>query len=304
MTTRMKIMRQKISEAYELLRKSQKECNEAWRNYKRVTPRGLHNEFENIFKDTVKQTRKNVQKTSENKISWLKGKWKEKPKELPSEIRGINLEECNINEIDNHFDANPREYGNVEISSNERKLLELPPKFGLMEKVDTTECMINVERVLNQIRWKRNIGENENESRKFLYDHENKTININNLRATDLHYNTDVKMPDPVSFEEEIQFQNFKKDMKELAIKMEKKSKNCSNLDDDEKDGLRTIKEKVKKEEAICFMTDKSGRWGIDTKENYMLACEKHFTSGVEEITPTEHDDIEKYLNCQMLALC
>ena len=34
-----------------------------------------------------------------------------------------------------------------------------------------------------------------------------------------------------------------------------------------------------------------------------MLACEKHFARGVREITSTDHDDIEKYVNCQMLAL-
>ena len=59
----------------------------------------------------------------------------------------------------------------------------------------------------------------------------------------------------------------------------------------------------MKDEEVICFSADKSGRWGIDTKENYMLACERHFSDGVQEITLTEHDRIEKYLNCQMLAL-
>ena len=34
-----------------------------------------------------------------------------------------------------------------------------------------------------------------------------------------------------------------------------------------------------------------------------MLACEKHFENGVREITSEEHDGLEKYINCQMLAL-
>ena len=130
-----------------------------------------------------------------------------------------------------------------------------------------------------------------------MFDNENKEIDINNLRATDLHYNTDVSMPGPVTFDEEMRFQ------KDIAVKMAKKSKKHSNLDDQEKEGLSNLKEKTKNEEVICFNTDKSGRWSIDSKENYKLAVEKHFVSGVREITCKEHDKLENYLNCHMLAL-
>jgi hypothetical protein len=144
----------------------------------------------------------------------------------------------------------------IEIDDKEQKLLELPPKFGLLDKVDPTDCLIRVEKCLNQIRWKRHITEDD---RKFLYDNEAKEIDINNLRPTDLHYNTKVKMPDPVEFEEEMRFQNFKKEVLEIAERMKKKTKKHSNLDADEKDGLMALKEKTKNEEMICFMTDKSG---------------------------------------------
>ena len=59
----------------------------------------------------------------------------------------------------------------------------------------------------------------------------------------------------------------------------------------------------TREEEVICFNTDKSGRWAIDSKEDYMVACEKHFNSGVRQITWEEHDKLEKNLNCHMLAL-
>ena len=121
---------------------------------------------------------------------------------------------------------------------------------------------------------------------------EKKEIDINNLRATDLPYNPNVKMPSPVSLEEEMKFQNFKREVNEIAVKIGKQTKKYSNLTAEEKEGLKSLKEKSKNEEIICFNTDKSGRWAVDTKENYMTACEKHFENGVREITPQEHDEL------------
>ena len=122
-------------------------------------------------------------------------------------IRGIKIDDCDLNVSSEVFDPKPRIYGDVDIDDKERKLLDLPPKFGLLEKVNPTNCVINVEKCLNQIRWRKNIGKEE--ERKFMYDCEKKEIDINNLKATDLHFNTNVKMPDPINFEEEIKFQNF-----------------------------------------------------------------------------------------------
>jgi hypothetical protein len=110
-------------------------------------------------------------------------------------------------------------------------------------------------------------------------------------------------MPGPVEFEEDMRFQNFKNEVVKIATKMKKTSKKYCNLNEDEKDGLISLKEKTKNEEVICFNTDKSGRWAIDSKPNYMLACEKHFNSGVREISAEEHDKLEKYMNSQVLAL-
>ena len=222
------------------------------------------------------------------------------PKAIPpiSEIRGIKLEDCTLNES---FESCPRIYGNVQINEYEKRILELPPKFGLLNEIDITKCIVETEKCLNQIRWRRQI--NSDTERKHIFDSENKIMDVNNLKATDLPYNTKVNMPKAVSNDEEIRFQNFKTEAKSIAIRMKKKSEKYANLDDDEKNGLRTLKQKTKEEEVICFNTDKSGRWAIDSKENYMLACEKHLNNGVREITCNEHDRLEKYLNCHMLAL-
>ena len=298
MQIRMKMMRHKIAGAYELLRQKQADCNKAWRDYKRITPKHLQQQFERLFKAESRRSRDCIRRKAEEKVEWLRAKWKPRRPETPTEIRGIRMEDSDLNSTT--FDTNPRVYGNIEIGPSEEKVLRLPPKFGLIEKVDPTDCLIKVERCLNQIRWRRHI---ETDDRKYLFDNVRREIDINNLRPTDLHYNTKVMMPGPVEFEEEMRFQNFKREVNEAAIRIAKKTKKYSNLDIEEIEGLKSLKQKTKNEEVICFNTDKSGRWSVDSKENYLLACNKHFEKGVREITSDEHDAMEKHINCQMLAL-
>ena len=266
-----------------------------------MTPKHLRSKFEKVFKDIVKSVRKENQKELNDKISWLKKKWKPIQKEPPSEIQGIKLGDEDINRLnDEQFDPSPRIYGGVKLSENELYVTELPPKFGLLPKIDPVQCRIQVEKCLNQIRWRKHI---KDDTRTLLFDNESKEIDINNLRPTDLHYNNDVSMPAPVCLEEEMRFQTFKNDVKDIAKKMERKSKRYGNLDEKEKQGLKSLKDKTSNEEVICFTTDKSGRWAVDSKDNYKLAVEKHLVTGVQEITWKQHDNLEKYLNCHMLAL-
>ena len=53
----------------------------------------------------------------------------------------------------------------------------------------------------------------------------------------------------------------------------------------------------------ICFTTDKSGRWAVDSNVNFISACEKHLLTGIKKISIDEHNQMEKYINCHMLAL-
>ena len=53
----------------------------------------------------------------------------------------------------------------------------------------------------------------------------------------------------------------------------------------------------------MCFQTDKSGRWAVDSIQNYTTATEKHLQNGVTEITLEEYNYIEKEVNCHATAL-
>ena len=93
--------------------------------------------------------------------------------------------------------------------------------------------------------------------------------------------------------------------MKAISEKYKKKTRNLSNLTDDERKGLETLKQKVKDTTIVCYQTDKSGRWSCDTKENYKKACYKHLEdpTKTQVIGPEEHEKAEKEINCHGYAL-
>ena len=76
-------------------------------------------------------------------------------------------------------------------------------------------------------------------------------------------------------------------------------------MDECRKRGIEKLKSRVKSGEIVCFTTDKSGRWAVDTPDNYRAACEVHLND--EEKTPRidveVNDKGEKQMNCEALAL-
>ena len=68
---------------------------------------------------------------------------------------------------------------------------------------------------------------------------------------------------------EEVKVQHFKNEVAKVADEFEqKKGVAASNMNRNQKAGLKMIKEKLKDEEMVCFVTDKSGRWACDSLEN------------------------------------
>lgn len=91
-----------------------------------------------------------------------------KDKLKPHPIEPLS-EECDLGILKEMFYTKIWLYGNINID-----VLDLSPKFGLLEKVNPTNCLISVEKCLNQIRWRKHIGKEKD--RKFLYDNEDKEV--------------------------------------------------------------------------------------------------------------------------------
>ena len=86
---------------------------------------------------------------------------------------------------------------------------------------------------------------------------------------------------------------------KEYA-KDEKVSK-WSNLEKDEKEGLVSLKKKVQTQENVVFQTAKSGRFSVDSLENYKTASQPHINDSVM-ITKDEHDRLQQLINAHLVS--
>ena len=87
--------------------------------------------------------------------------------------------------------------------------------------------------------------------------------------------------------------------MKKITESYRKKTQALSNLSEEEKEGLKTLRKKVSDTTVLCYQTDKSGRWSCDTKDNYKTACNKHLSDSTktEMIDLKQHEEREEREN-------
>ena len=300
-------MRHKIADAYKCFRKAEYEQNNEWRECKKVIPVNVRSRFNELWTSFISGYRKRIREKFIQKVKWLREKWTIKDKEPPKEYRGIQLE---FNELSIEFTSNPRKYGGIHINESEEEVLSLPPKFGLYQKVETVDCIIETEKALTKLRWhavhSSDITCDDTSSNPAeFFDETRKEFNINKLKVTDLPYNPSVMMPKAVDIETEVKYQQFKNEVRVIAEDVANKTRKWKNLSSIERSGLISIKDKIKKTEIVCYQTDKSGRWSCDTPNNYIKACEKHLVDNesICEKTLDDQKDAERKLNCHALAL-
>ena len=145
------------------------------------------------------------------------------------------------------------------------------------------------------------VRQNRND-RIWPFDPETSTIDLRYLRSTDLPFNGFVHMPPPLKEDEEMKFQNLKRDLIKVANRYVSEIKDktprgadaeYANLSEDEAKGLKNIK---KREDIVVFQTDKSGRMAVDSKQNYIKATETH-TMKDAIIDDSTHERNQKEVN-------
>ncbi|MCP4264419.1 MAG: hypothetical protein GY777_02390 [Candidatus Brocadiaceae bacterium] len=221
-------------------------------------------------------------------------------------IEGIRIFDRKLNE---EYDNKPKCYGGVKIDENEMTTLCLPPKFAMYEEVKEAKCEAEIEKSFAKLRWSR-WKDKDGETREYAYDINNKRMNFGNLRPTEMKYNKRVYLPGPMNEKEEIKVLNLKNElMKEVEQYCEenKNKMNMRNLTKKEKKGLKSLKRKSKNE-LIISQTDKSSKFSVDTKDNYMDAMQVHIQQD-EDITENDHSKAQKEANahstfwCEMLGI-
>ena len=138
-------------------------------------------------------------------------------------------------EIPEGFTSSPRCCGGVGLSENEEKILSLPPKFAVYDKVIATACKAQVEKGLAKLRWtvkkeERNKQQQEQEQeqeqkqerqqrqpqwqqqqdKEEIFNPETGTLDLRWLKPTDLPFNKRVSLPEPLNNEREVAIQHLR----------------------------------------------------------------------------------------------
>ena len=74
-----------------------------------------------------------------------------------------------------------------------------------------------------------------------------------------------------------------------------------ATLEEKEKRGLMSLKRKVQVRENVVFQTDKSGRFSVDSLDNYKTASQPH-TADSNVITKEDHDRLEQLANTHSVS--
>ena len=93
------------------------------------------------------------------KIWWIKNKYYKK-EEIPDVIDGVTVKD---QELDNEFETSAITYGNVQLTRDEKSVMEMHPKYTIFDKVDAIDCEAEIEKAMAKIRWSR-IGEKREEN--------------------------------------------------------------------------------------------------------------------------------------------
>ena len=109
------------------------------------------------------------------------------------------------------------------------------------------------------------------------------------------------------NFQEEANLEMLRAELKNcfknyMGKHCKKNGEQESNLTQDEKEGLKKLKKRFKEGEIIVLPTDKSGRFGVMSYENYVKAGGKH-TGKDEEVGMNEIVRTQSELNGNMSML-
>ena len=116
------------------------------------------------------------------------------------------------------------------------------------------------------------------------------------LRPTDVPFNKRVCLATALEDDKEIDMQHLKGKLmrvteeyvKEQSVRMAK-----SNLTREEQRGLKSLKNK---DDVVVFQTDKSGRFAVDTMDNYRVACQPHVENDIT-VTHELHERVQAEAN-------
>ena len=217
---------------------------------------------------------------------------------------------------------------NITLNEKEMKILSKSPKFALRNLLSKEDYMAEIEKGLIKEKYDRigkveengKVAKDEDETKEekekekssewmerkseLIYDLEENTIDFARSKPTQWKGNKRIHLPKAGSTSLEAYFEIRRQQASEIydnCMKLlgEDCKTNHDNLDREEKEGLESLQKRVKTGELVIAQTDKSGKFCVLTKEQYMEAATVHIKDD-RKLSLEESRMIENHLNGHM----
>ena len=220
--------------------------------------------------------------------------------------------------------------GEVKLNENEKETLKLHPKFAVRQKVTEEQFELDMECGFAKLRWEIGGDESREERREvkeggrcgaadskkesteaeiqeeeiarseMIFDPEEKTYDARKMKVTNLPENTRITLPKPLRAIEEAEIEvrrnEYMKVVREYIKKETIGGKQESNLTEQEQKGLKSLRQRIEKEEIMVIKTDKSSKLAVIETSKY-LEMGRENRGKDKKISREEMKSREKTLN-------
>ena len=298
-TLRNTLVKWKIRDATTNFQKSRYENTKTWREVKPLlVSENVVTEYEELWSREKTIEAKRHKEHLKTKLTFLTKKYSAKTV-VPDTVHGVNIAD---QPIPPNFSSEPRIYGEVALTEFEKETLALPPKFALYENIDPLKLEMQVEKANSKLRWSINQKEKDREGnlrteREEIFNPITNTFNFRDMRGTDVPFNKRIRLPPAVSITWESKMRSLSEKLKKTTKEyIDSTSNKQTNLSLNQEKGLKSLRNKISSGDIVIYQTDKSGRFSVDTIDNYKDAVSCH-VGGDAVITIDEHKEIEKLAN-------
>ena len=197
------------------------------------------------------------------------------------------------------------------LTPNERALLRRGPKFCVLKNCKEETALNQLEVCITKHKWQcmadgeekvtsspgledppppteeemreatrlKELSEELSAEARTAFDDKNRIFDLNKIRVTDYKKNSRVILPRAQTPEQESKLEVVRVELMEQHNKRVRENCNCRaeqpmNLSDPEKDGLKTIRIRMRNGEIVIIPTDKSGRFAVMLMNTYICAGE------------------------------
>ncbi len=323
------IMKDKLKDSENEVRIARNDYKKATEEYRRhIQMNGVTDEGCKLaMRNEIEKTWTVGKKKSKSKIEFLLRRRKKENKEREpagrnrKEMEAIKYTDQDLDDLEKQTDhANnnsPEVYGGAQISDKSEKVLTKEPGFMVYDRINETEMEVEIEKALSKARYElMNRGEDDEEddiSGRQNYSggsrsniEPNKVLEYRNLRATDIPTVPRLIEPKLGTISQEIIMENTKEKMLECVRKYKEEYCNRKdelkedNLSMEERQGLKQMKREIKDKKVVVFSTDKSGKFSVDTPDNYIKAVQKHTAKDQRVTNEEEEKKVENLMNHHM----